>query len=71
MLTGVAPFHARSRPLITTVAEIGKYGHMAIPQPAAEAISDGLWAIIQQCWETNPAARPRMADVVAALRALQ
>ena len=68
VFTDIVPFDGRHRHLETTVVEIGLHGHRRLPQP--DGISDGLWKIIRDCWEYEPANRPQMEYVVGALIAL-
>lgn len=51
--------------------EIVHHGHMRIPKPPTEVISDNLWNIIRKCWARDPAARPGIGAVLTALEAIE
>lgn len=71
VFTGTAPFQGRIDRLEHGFLEILRYGHMRIPKPPTEVISDNLWKIIQRCWTRDPAARPGIGEVLTALEGLE
>jgi hypothetical protein len=81
MHAGHAPFQARvetavcllvltgSRPS-RPVAAVGAVA-AAGGAPAVQPMADGTWALVGQCWAQEAQERPRMAQVLAAVKALR
>ena len=63
MYTGVSPV---SVPLIQWLARVSNRGHSHLQQPAG--MRNGLWDVLQQCLHLDPTRRPRIEDVVRALK---
>ena len=63
IFTGAVPFG--SCLLMTSVTYIiqGKRP----PRPANPILTDGLWALMQSCWDQQPKSRPRMSGVLEAV----
>lgn len=75
--TGKAPYHHRR---YDTVVILDIIRGTPPPRPATESVSEGLWKLLQCCWESSPMCRPTarivelwldtlwMTETVAALR---
>ena len=45
--------------------------HELPDRPQKEGLTDQVWDMTVQCWNHNPDSRPKMTEVVAALREWQ
>lgn len=66
VFTGHPPFYeSLVRTTERAVAKIILNGHLDIPKP--DGIGNALWALLQQCWQRDPTARPSIGEVVTSL----
>jgi hypothetical protein len=45
-------------------------GHLELPGPP-EGMSQDLWRLLNDCWATDPARRPTMAEIELQIRQMQ
>ena len=53
---------------IAGVAPMVKGGHRW-PRPKNRHLSDGMWEMIERCWDNVPYQRPTITEVIAILEA--
>ena len=59
VLTGEVPFGNRSDWVVASDVLVGKRPS----RPAHRSCTDGLWALIQRCWDQDPGSRPEILEV--------
>ncbi|KAF9644747.1 kinase-like protein, partial [Thelephora ganbajun] len=64
VFTGAAPFSGSQYRVMTVIAK----GERP-PRPEHPAVTDGLWGLIQRCWDQEPRLRPEAAEVLQVLPA--
>jgi hypothetical protein len=64
LMTGKRPFEGMTAAAAAVAVAKGE----RLPRP--DGADDQLWALMQSCWQTDPKARPQMADVVTTLASM-
>jgi hypothetical protein len=66
--TGSPPFSSWNiYQVIAFMQRGGRPSRPLEPSPQGNTISNGIWSIMESCWDSNPAARPKAAVVVEML----
>ena len=63
VLTGAVPFGDKSDWVAISDVLVG----IRPSRPAHRSCTDGLWALIQRCWDEDPRSRPEIPEVSRAL----
>jgi hypothetical protein len=64
LMTGKRPFEGMTAAAAAVAVAKGE----RLPRP--DGADDQLWALMQSCWQTDPKARPQMADIVTTLASM-
>ena len=59
VLTSEVPFSDKSDWVVASEVLVGKRPS----RPAHRSCTDGLWALIQRCWDREPCLRPEILEV--------
>jgi len=57
--TGAVPFHGK----VPAAAMLSIMGGERPPRPSHPQLTSNLWALMQRCWDKNPASRPEVSVV--------
>ncbi|KAF9255400.1 kinase-like protein [Marasmius fiardii PR-910] len=68
IFSGKVPFHALNDPAVIVAVMVNKEHP---PRPEGTLLNDGMWKIMEDCWNFDPRLRPTASDIVTRVAGLK